>query len=167
MPFDRRKFIALAAAATAMLGGCSAMTDENSTNEGNSIAPAISATPTSTTMGNGASDAISGTASIAQYPVGDDAAGMDALFTGTVNIQTGCVYVTDGSVRKLPVFPQGSIAWNAAQRAFTYQGGTYAAGDTISLGGGEGRGGAELPASFFSTPPADGCDTSAMWIVSP
>lgn len=104
---------------------------------------------------------------IAQYPVGDDAAGMDALFGGIVRIEAGCVYVIDGSIRKLPVIPQGSVSWNAGGTTFAYRGKTYSDGATISLGGGEGRGGDELPASFFSTPPLAGCDTSEMWIVSP
>lgn len=88
--------------------------------------------------------------------------GLDALLTGVVRIDDGCLYV-DGpeeSGRYLPYFPVTDTAWE--DDALVWNGERYVDGDPISLGGGEiGPGGltdAVAPA---------GCDDSPAWLVAP
>lgn len=104
---------------------------------------------------------------IAEYPVNGNATGMDARFSGRIRYEGRCVYVVDGSVRKLPVFPAGSITRTENGNGFVYRGRAYSDGDPIVLGGGENTGGPGLAPDFFIDPETNDCDTQALWIVSP
>nr|WP_137678007.1 hypothetical protein [Parerythrobacter lutipelagi] len=104
---------------------------------------------------------------IPQYKSTPGAAGLNAQFAGTVRISQGCVYVVDGDIRLLPVFPSGSVSWDASRSTFTWRGATYADGSSITLGGSEGRGGPDMDPDLFTVLPDAGCNSEALWIVSP
>ncbi|MBM6399008.1 dihydrolipoamide dehydrogenase [Phycicoccus sonneratiae] len=88
-----------------------------------------------------------------------DGSGMDALLVGTLRVTEACVTVEgeDGSPT-VPVFPRGEVSTGAD--GLEFGGRTYADGDRIELGGGEGAPGASagIPA---------GCPDVARWVVAP
>lgn len=88
-----------------------------------------------------------------------EGSGMDALMSGTLRITDACVTVEgEGGAVTIPTFPRGQVALGAD--GLEFNGHTYADGDPIELGGGEG------PAGDRSGVP-EGCPDVRTWVVAP
>ncbi|GAB3534052.1 hypothetical protein GCM10027403_09140 [Arthrobacter tecti] len=95
----------------------------------------------------------------AAYYISDEGGGMDALLTGTLTLEDGCLYVVDERGSEiLPVFPSTKTSW--ADGELRLPSGTYAPGDTIRLGGGIAPGG--LPEAILP----ETCRQTEHWIVA-
>ena len=92
--------------------------------------------------------------------VGSD--GMDALLSGAVRIDDGCLYIegSEGLGRLLPYFPVTGTTWE--DDALVWNGGRYVDGDPISLAGGE-----IGPGGLTDAVAPDSCDDSPAWLVAP
>lgn len=89
----------------------------------------------------------------------DEGAGMDALLTGTLQMEPECITLDAGDQTWLPIFPSGDIRLNNG--ALIYQGEEYRSGDELALGGGQVE-----AAPQGSRIPTD-CPSQALWLVSP
>ncbi len=94
---------------------------------------------------------------------GDEGPGGDgALLRGTLIVDGPCLYVEAvDSTRWLVVFKADAARWE--DNAILVNDEATAAGDPISLGGGEGSG---LLLSGLVTAPDDSCDSGHVWLVS-
>lgn len=88
-----------------------------------------------------------------------DGSGEDALMSGTLRVDDACVTLVgeDGTVT-VPVFPRGQVALDGTDLELA--GHTWADGERIELGGGEGT-----SAEPFTVP--EGCPDGPFWVVAP
>lgn len=99
---------------------------------------------------------------IALYPRG--IGGQQALLTGGLTLENGCLYVVESNGRRwVPVFRFPGSHWDGRARSVATRSGTFAVGATVRLGGGELRPAGDAP--WVKRPPST-CELTRLWLVT-
>lgn len=89
---------------------------------------------------------------------GPDGEGPQALLTGVLFIEDGCLYIDSDGEKWLPLLPN-VVEWDESSQRLSLDGRTAAVGESVGLGGGERPGGGLLATEEAP----EGCTAANVW----
>ena len=92
----------------------------------------------------------------------------DALLSGALVEEDGCLVVVAADHRILPAFPDDGVIWDPPSHVLTVKGVQFRPGTEVHFGGSQSSASRQLPADLhWVNAPADTCRYDTIWLAGP